>query len=100
MARHNDINRAAALLDGVQGWSIKTYTKAKTKQKSGIAHKPLRKNRRRCLYFNKLTERCGKSKTLCVGSSKCTMYRDKKGLHKPILLLSIFSNIFRYKFQL
>lgn len=63
MARHKDIDRASALLEGTQGWSITGY------QRSGK-----RRNKRSYIYHQK--GYCKKLKCECMGSSDCSSYCD------------------------
>lgn len=65
MAHHKDINRASALLEGTQGWSIKNAKTQQTKNK---------RNKRSCVYYQK--EHCSKLDCVCMGSSDCASYHN------------------------
>lgn len=70
MARHNDISRAHALLEG-EGWHIEGRSQKRTS-------KPTGKDKRRCKYYNKEDKSCKKlDKYPCVGVRKCPTYREK-----------------------
>ncbi len=66
MAKHKDIDRASALLDGTQGWHI---IDTKTQHNK-------RRNKRSCLYYK--NGHCMKLKCTCMGSSECSAYHNKK----------------------
>lgn len=80
MARHNDIDRASALLEGVQGWSIKSFSRSGgTKfnpQKANNSTTRKRKDKRRCSNYNKHNGKCYKLKCTCMGSSDCASYSE------------------------
>ena len=65
MARHKDISRAHALLEG-EGWHIVNV---------GSQRRTNRKNKRRCVHYNKTLKTC-KISSFCVGSSNCGKYRE------------------------
>lgn len=70
MARHNDISRAHALLEG-EGWHIESYSQKHT-------NKPTGKDRRKCKYYDKKNKNCEKlNYSPCVGVCKCPIYREK-----------------------
>ena len=64
MARHHDIDRAAAKLEGVQGWSIKQVTRISTK----------RKDKRGCVHYVKSAGSCDLGVS-CLGAGSCPKYR-------------------------
>lgn len=80
MARHNDISRAHALLEG-EGWHIENHPESivksskrkKAKKKSITKHK---RDKRSCIHYNKSNKTCYKLKCICAGSSDCSSYKD------------------------
>lgn len=80
MARHNDISRAHALLEG-EGWHleyhpesvIKSHKPKSVKKKAIVKHK---KDKRSCIHYNRSNKSCYKLKCTCMGSSDCSSYRD------------------------
>ena len=70
MARHNDISRAHALLEG-EGWHIERRSQKRTS-------KPTGKDRRRCINYNKEGKTCKKlHNSPCVGVRKCSTYHER-----------------------
>jgi len=65
MAKHKDINRASALLEGTQGWHMinASYSTGK------------RKNKRGCMYYNK--NYCTYLKCVCHGAGNCMSYHHR-----------------------
>ena len=67
MARHKDISRAHALLEG-EGWHIEDKTvQYNTHSK--------RRNKRKCRYYLCVSDTCALTRYNCKGSSKCKQYR-------------------------
>lgn len=70
MARHRDIERAHALLEG-EGWHI---------ENAPCIRKTDRPDKRRCIFYDKIRKICNnpsnKRAHICNGSSKCIMYRE------------------------
>ena len=62
MAKHKDINRASALLEGTQGWHV---INTKTQHAK-------RRNKRNCIYYK--NEYCLKLRCICMGSTDCSSY--------------------------
>lgn len=78
MTRYNDISNAHAQLEG-EGWHIEHHKESivvlnskKTKKK----HIATKRDKRRCIYYNKKNKHCYKLKCICMGSSDCISYRD------------------------
>lgn len=68
MARHKDIDRASALLEGSQGWHIINPKKTTT---------GTRRDKRSCLYYNSKNKKCSYLRGYCMGSSDCSVYKHK-----------------------
>lgn len=66
MARHNDISRAHALLEGVN-WHI---------EKLGNQNTTGRRDKRRCIFYEKSNKFCEDNNKKCPGSTNCFMYRE------------------------
>ena len=75
MARHRDINKAHARFEG-HGFHIEYHPESIKYNYPDNKEKPKKRNKRRCLYFNKQTTRCEKLKCICTTSSGCSTYRD------------------------
>lgn len=70
MARHNDISRAHALLEG-EGWHIEGRLQKSTSNSTG-------KDRRHCKFYDKNSKTCEKlNYSPCVGVRKCPTYREQ-----------------------
>lgn len=69
MAKHKDIDRASALLEGVQGWHI---------ENAPYQRKTDRPDKRRCIFYDKISKTCTYNKKIskCNGSSNCITYRE------------------------
>ena len=78
MARHRDISWAAAKLEG-EGWHIEYHREAvvtSSSRKPKKKHIPTKRDKRRCIHYNKRNKSCYKLKCACMGSSDCASYRD------------------------
>ncbi len=69
MAKHKDIDKASALLEGVQGWHIENIP---------YQRKTDRPDKRRCIFYDKSNKTCTYNKKIskCTGSSNCIAYRE------------------------
>ena len=68
LAHHRDINRASALLEGVQGWHI-----------TGRKRTGNRKDKRRCKHYAKSMNGCNLNHNRvnsCVGAGNCASYHE------------------------
>lgn len=69
MAQHKDIDRASALLEGVQGWHIEYHPESI----SNNDKKCKRRSRGKCMYYCKGT--CNYAHAACMGVS-CGAYSE------------------------
>ena len=67
MARHKDISHAHALLEG-EGWHIEDRTVHLNKHNG-------RRDKRKCLYYLCVSERCAITNEKCKGASRCKNYK-------------------------
>ena len=67
MARHKDINRVHALLEG-EGWHIEDKTVHLNKYNG-------RRDKRKCRYYLAVSGTCAITKYTCKGSSRCKQYK-------------------------
>lgn len=67
MARHKDISRAHALLEG-EDWHIEDKT-IKLDKHNG------RRDKRKCRYYLCVSDTCALTKYNCKGSGRCKQYR-------------------------
>ena len=80
MARHRDISKAHARLDGEE-WHIEYHKEAIVTSNSRKTKKkkiPTKRDKRRCIHYNKDSGQCGNLKCFCMGSSGCISYSDKR----------------------
>ena len=78
MARHRDISKAHARLEG-EGWHIEYHREAvitSSSKKPKKKHIPTKRDKRRCIHYNKTNKSCYKLKCSCMGSGDCASYRD------------------------
>ena len=67
MARHKDISRAHALLDGTS-WHIEDKTVQYNKHNK-------RRDKRKCRYYLCISDICALTRYSCKGSSRCKQYK-------------------------
>lgn len=78
MARHRDISNAHSRLEG-EGWHIEYHREAIATSSSRKYKKKkitTKRDKRRCIHYNKDSGRCGKLKCFCMGSTDCLSYKD------------------------
>lgn len=78
MAHHMDINKAYAILEG-EGWHMEHHREAIVTSegtKSKKKHTATKRDKRRCIHYNKKGKRCYKSKCVCMGTSDRATYED------------------------
>lgn len=78
MARHKDIDRAHADFEG-HGFHIEYHREAvvtSSSRKPQKKHIATKRDKRRCIHYNKNNKNCYKLKCACMGSSDCASYRD------------------------
>lgn len=68
MARHKDLKRAHAVMDGTQ-WHIENEPKSDQKKKRR------RRDKRSCVHYMPPIGKCRMTGYLCHGSNTCLMYR-------------------------
>ena len=68
MARHRDIERAHAKLEGTS-WHIETLLRQSTGSK---------KDKRNCIYYQKASKKCEYLGSYCMGSGDCSHYQKRQ----------------------